>query len=148
MDIALRPVEPRDIPALYAVHRDAMGDYVVATWGTWDPGLQRRFFEDRLARGRMQVVEVDGALAGIWETSERKSSLHLENVELASWVQRMGIGTRLVSGLQQQAEARDMPVTLQVLLVNPAFGLYRRLGFFETGRDATHIKMRWEPQQQ
>ncbi|MDZ7726838.1 MAG: GNAT family N-acetyltransferase [Dehalococcoidia bacterium] len=105
MDIALRPVEPRDVPALYAIHRDAIGEYVVATWGAWDNEIQRGYFRDRVARGHMQAIEVDGALAGIWEVGERKASLHLENIELASWLHRRGIGTHLVQQLQQQADA-------------------------------------------
>lgn len=145
MDISLRPVEAPDVPALYALHRDAMGDYIVATWGPWDDALQRRFFEDRVARGRLQVIEVDGGVAGMWEVQERTQSLHLENIEIASWLHRRGIGRHLLRALQDDARGRGCPVTLQVLHVNPARALYERLGFVVTGEDETHIQMRWDP---
>ncbi len=38
-----------------------------------------------------------------------------------------------------------LPIRLQVLRVNPAQSLYRRLGFEEVGVTTSHILMSWIP---
>jgi ribosomal protein S18 acetylase RimI-like enzyme len=141
----LRPFEMRDAPALYAIHRAAMGDYVVQQWGPWDEALQRQFFEERIALSLMQVIEVTGGIAGIYEWEKMPDALNVVNIEVSPWLQGRGIGTAILRDAQRIAAERGVPVTLQVLKFNPAKRLYERLGFVETGESESHVQMTWRP---
>ena len=140
----MRPFEKRDAPAAYAIHRAAMGEYVVQQWGPWDEALQRQFFEDRIELGLMQVIEVDGGIAGIHEWEMRADALHIVNIEVAPPLQGQGLGTAILRDAQRIAAERGLPVKLQVLKFNPATRLYERLGFVETGRNESHVLTEWQ----
>lgn len=140
---SLRPFELRDAPALYAIHRAAMGDYVVRQWGPWDEALQKPFFQERIDAGLMHAIEVDGGVVGVYEWELRDDALIVVNLEIAPWLQGLGIGTAILRDAQRQAGERGLPVTLQVLKFNPARLLYERLGFRETGETGSHILMEW-----
>ena len=139
----LRPAVESDFEVLYLLHRAAMGGYIIETWGPWNEAVQRPFFEARLERGLLQVVEVDGAVAGILELDDRFAPARVENIELAPEFQNRGIGTALLRGVMASAAERGVEVHLQVLKVNPAQRLYRRLGFEANGETDTHFQMRW-----
>lgn len=63
-------------------------------------------------------------------------------IELLPAFQRQGIGTLLMTRILGAAEARQVPVRLQVLRTNtPARRLYERLGFTVTGQTETHFQM-------
>ena len=143
--IRLRHATGADHDALYAIHRAALGPYVVQTFGPWDDAFQRERFADTMTKGHVEVVEVDGEVAGRLQTRDSGDSVQLINIELAPRFQGRGIGTGLVVNVI--AAAGDRPVTLQVLKVNPARSLYERLGFVLTGETETHFQMRHEPEQ-
>jgi ribosomal protein S18 acetylase RimI-like enzyme len=71
--------------------------------------------------------------------------LYLGNLLIFPEHQSRGIGTTVVQGLLAAAHAEGKPVRLQVLKVNPARGLYARLGFVEVGENETHHLMRALP---
>ena len=139
----LRPATESDLDALYELHRQAMGGYITETWGPWNEAVQRPFFQARLERGLLQVVEVGRALAGILELDDRFSPARVENIELAPDFQNRGIGTALLRDVMDSAAGRGVEVHLQVLKVNPAARLYRRLGFVANGETDTHFQLRW-----
>lgn len=122
-----------------------MGDYIVRQWGPWDEALQRQFFQERIDGGLMQVVEVDGGVAGIYESEWRADGLHVVNLEIAPWLQGKGIGTSILREALREAVSRNMAVKLQVLHFNPARTLYERLGFAVTGETESHTLMEWRP---
>ena len=51
----------------------------------------------------------------------------------------------MIQGLLDEGRTRGVPVELQVIKVNPARGLYERLGFVVAGESETHWEMHWEP---
>lgn len=140
---SLRPPRAEEYEQLYALHRAAMGDYIVRTWGPWDDAQQRGYLDDRYAKGNMLVVEVEGEIAGIFEHEKRGHALFLANIEFLPAYQGRGIGTVLVRGLIADAVTRGLSVELTVLRVNPARRLYERLGFIEYDLTETHHYMRW-----
>lgn len=139
----LRPFEPRDASAVYAIHRAAMGDYVVRQWGPWEEALQKQFFQERIDTGLMHTIEVDGGIVGVYEWELRNDAVVVVNLEIAPWLQGEGIGTAILRDAQRLAADRGLPVKLQVLKFNPARVLYERLGFVEIGETESHILMEW-----
>ena len=142
-DYSLRPARKDEGVALYTIHRAAMESYVEQTWGAWDDAWQRTYFEQHWPDVRL-AIESGGELAGFLALDEQGASIHIVNIELRPEAQRKGIGSAILRAIQQRAELRGMPVTLQVLKVNPARALYERLGFEHTGETETHHQMAWE----
>lgn len=141
---AIRPAQTDEIEPLLTIHRAAMEDYITRTWGPWDDAFQRDYFINHWPDVRL-AIEVSGELAGFLDLDESPERIHIENIEIAPAHQGRGIGTAILSAVQQRAAGRNQPVTLQVLKVNPARRLYDRLGFRQTGETPTHFQMSWEP---
>ncbi len=146
LDYSLRPASKDETEALYAIHRAAMEDYVAQTWGSWDDAWQREYFTSHWPDVRL-AIEASGELAGFVDLDEQGETIHIGNIELRPASQRNGIGSAILKAVQQRAEIKSVPVTLQVLKVNPARALYERLGFEHTGETETHHQMAWRPNQ-
>ena len=146
LDYSLRPASKGETDELYVIHRAAMEDYVAQTWGKWDDPWQREFFATHWPDVRL-AIEASGELAGFLDLDEKGESIYVENIELRPESQGQGIGAAILKAVQQRAETKKVPVTLQVLKVNPARALYERLGFEHTGETETHHLMAWRPTQ-
>ena len=136
----LRQATEADYPFLYRLHAAAMKDSVARTWG-WDEAAQQAMFRERFDPGRQQIVVVDGRDVGVLVVERRPDVLFLGQIQILPAYQRRGLGTAIITALLAGARRDGLPVALQVLKVNPARGLYERLGFAVTGETATHYLM-------
>jgi ribosomal-protein-alanine N-acetyltransferase len=77
-----------------------------------------------------------GALAGFAVASLLPPQAELETIAVASQLQRRGLARQLFAALAAELRtAMVIEIILEVRVSNqPALGLYRRLGFVETGR--------------
>lgn len=73
------------------------------------------------------------------------AELRLVDISLLPEHRSRGVGTRLVTALQDEARERAQELTLSVFAHNPARRFYTRLGFTETGVEGAHVAMRWQP---
>ena len=144
-DLDLRPATPHDEQALYALHREAMRDYVEATWG-WNEEWQRAHFAVHYAPRRNAVIvrRDDDAPLDIGRLS---LTLHwrwifLRDIELIAAERNRGIGSAVVDAVIAMAAARAQHVELNVLACNPARRLYARLGFRIVSDDGVRLRMR------
>jgi len=132
--IALRPAAAADSEFCFQLHKAAMGEYVTAIWG-WDEQRQREFHARGFAPGYWQIITVDGTDAGILIVDYRPAEIYLARIEIHPDYQGLGIGTRLISALIEEAAQRGQDLVLDVLTVNNrAQALYQRLGMKEVGR--------------
>ncbi|MDA0365890.1 MAG: GNAT family N-acetyltransferase [Chloroflexi bacterium] len=142
----LRPARADDFQLLYEINREALQGFVTATWGAWDEAFQQRWCRDHFLPGRAQaILSDDGAVVGYFDAERQPSCWFLHNIVLAPAWHRHGIGASLIRDLLARASEEGVPVELRVLRVNPARGLYERLGFEVTGQTGTHDLMRWVP---
>lgn len=141
----LRDATEADRDWLYALLRASMRDYVVQTWGDWDEAFQHPRFDDRFTTVDQQIVVVDGADVGVLIVHHEATRLVLEEIQLHPEYQSRGIGTAVLRDLLTEAAVATVPVELQVLKVNPARGLYERLGFAVVGETDTHHLMSARP---
>lgn len=139
-DFQLRQATAEDFEFLWNLHRAAMRPYVEETWG-WDEAVQARRFREAFDPTHRQIVIVDGRPAGVLQVDDLPRAVFLANVEIDPAHQRRGVGTALVESVLDRARTLGLPVTLQVLRVNPARRLYERLGFRVTGETGTHVLM-------
>jgi ribosomal protein S18 acetylase RimI-like enzyme len=141
----LRPAEADDFTALFEIHRAAMFELVDRVWG-WDEADQEERFRDYLEDADLQVIDVEGQVAGFVHIVTRQDEIRISNIELAPAYQSQGIGSDIMQKTLAQARELGVPVTLRVLKVNPeARALYDRLGFVHVGETPTHDLLRIDP---
>ena len=141
--LGLRPATPDDEAALYALHREAMRDYVEATWG-WNEEWQRAHFTVHYAPRRNAVIVRGDEAVDIGRLS---LTLHwrwtfLRDIELVAAERNRGIGGAVVDAVIAMAAARSQHVELNVLACNPARRLYARRGFRVVRDDGVRLRMR------
>jgi ribosomal protein S18 acetylase RimI-like enzyme len=144
--VELRPTNPDDYDFVFSVHCAAMRSSVEQIYG-WDADWQARYFREHFDPARRQIIRYCGNDVGYISVEEQKTSLFLNSIAILPSYQGRGIGTTLIRRLQHKARTKGVPVTLQVLKVNPARALYERLGFKVTGETDTHYRMIWSSNQ-
>ncbi len=142
MPVSLRAATPHDVEFLWSLHRDTMRAYVESIWG-WVESEQRERFLKHFEPPHRCIVELEGKPIGLWHVEWHTDHVFLASVEILPAHQSHGVGSGLIRDLLEQARERRLPVRLRVLLGNPAEHLYKRLGFFESGRSETHVHMVW-----
>lgn len=143
MRITFRQIKIKDFEFLWQLQNAALKKYIAATWG-WDEAWQRRHFAEHFNERRNgAIVVVGGKDAGYLWISEKETETVLISIHLLPEFQNRGIGTKLIKDVLAQSKAKNKPVRLQVLKVNPARNLYEKLGFKVSGETGTHFLMRF-----
>jgi RimJ/RimL family protein N-acetyltransferase len=140
-DCALTPAGAADEDRLFALHREAMHDYVDTTWG-WDEAWQRDFFARAYAPGRHALIVRGETLVGRICLSRHWRRLFLRDIELVAAERNRGLGTAIIRAVLELAHSEQRAVELIVLKCNPAQRLYARLGFSVVGDDGARLTMR------
>ncbi len=141
--LTTRPCVPEDADFVFSLMEKTTRDYVIATFGAWDPQWQRERFNQRFVPGNIRILRLDGQDIGILWVEEKDGTLFLGNLHILPELQRRGLGTAAVRIFLGDADERGLDATLQVLRVNPARRFYERLGFRITGETETHFLMRF-----
>lgn len=136
----LRTATSEDLAFLYRLHVATMKDYVAQTWG-WDDDFQKERFKAKFDPSGRQILVVDGQDVGVLYVEQKSTEVFLAVIEISPQCQGRGLGTRVIKDIVSEANSRGLPVTLQVLKVNPARRLYERLGFKIVGETETHFRM-------
>lgn len=136
----LRQATEADYAFLFHLYQASMKDYVIQTWG-WDEAGQQVLFREHFDPVRYQIVGVNGRDVGVLSVKQQPDTLVLANLQILPDSQKQGLGTAIIKTLLRQASQQGVPVSLQVLKVNPAYKLYERLGFTVIGETDTHYLM-------
>jgi ribosomal protein S18 acetylase RimI-like enzyme len=143
MNVTRRPATGADTPIAREAHHGAYREPVTRQFGRWDEAQQDVFFARDWADAVFEVLEVDGVPCGYACIEERDEDFHVREIVVHPNFQGRGIGTAVLRETQERARARGVPVVLGTFLTNRAVGLYRRLGFRETGSTDIHVLMEW-----
>ena len=146
--LALRPASRDDEQRLFELHREAMREYVEATWG-WDENWQRAYFADVYAPARNVLIVRDGArfadddeLVGRICLTRSWRRVFLRDIEIVPPERNRGLGSAILAAVLEMARSRNGFVELIVLKCNPARRLYTRFGFSVVGNDGARLTMR------
>jgi GNAT superfamily N-acetyltransferase len=140
----LRGARRDDEDFLFALHRDAMRDYVAATWG-WDEAWQRRHFAANYAPERQAIIVRGGSVGsdvGRISLTQHWRKIFLRDIELMGPDRNQGVGTAILTAVLAMARDSHRYVELRVLRCNPAQRLYMRLGFQVVEDDGARLRMR------
>lgn len=146
MKFTLRPALEQDYAWLWMLKRLTMRPYVEQTWGGWDETAQEEYFRQNFVAANIRVIVVEGRDVGLLHVEREPEAIFLANIQLLPEFQNHGLGTAVVRGVLEDAQAAGLPVRLQVLKPNHAARrLYERLGFEVTEESGTHHQMRAAP---
>jgi ribosomal protein S18 acetylase RimI-like enzyme len=141
----LRAATAADREWLWQTKTRCLRDYIEQTWGVWDEDTQRARFDASFEAEEIQVISQAGRDAGFIAAKHESGEVRLFNIMIAPEFQKNGLGTAVLRELLAAAQARRVPVRLQVMKVNPARRLYERLGFTVFEETPTHFRMAWRP---
>ncbi len=80
------------------------------------------------------LIEVGGQRVGLLKYKKDPKTVQVIQLQISPEFQRKGYGRRVMEHVMAQSKGKTM--TLSVLKKNPALGLYRRLGFIQSGEDS------------
>ncbi|MGB7972806.1 MAG: GNAT family N-acetyltransferase [Roseiarcus sp.] len=150
-NIEIRPAVLKDAAGIRSLTRAAYAQWV-ALIGR-EPLPMQADYERAVAEHTIDLLIVDGALAGLVETILRPDHLWIENVAVAPEQQGRGFGRLLLDHVERRAlQSRRREIRL---LTNQAFAanlaLYAKLGYAVDrtesfrGGIAVHMRKRIEP---
>lgn len=79
---------------------------------------------------------------GVTSIKGTSKSLHIRQLQILPKYQGQGIGSKVLLVVKKKALQLQLPITLNVLLKNPARGLYLRHGFQIEGKNNIEFQMR------
>ncbi|TYK64924.1 GNAT family N-acetyltransferase [Colwellia echini] len=79
---------------------------------------------------------------GVVALDNTHKSLHIRQLQIMPKYQRKGIGSKVISVVKKRALQLRLPITLNVLLKNPARGLYLRHGFQVEKKNRLEFQLR------
>ena len=142
-----RQATPEDKEFLYCLNRAAYEDLVRKQFGEWDEAWQRQYFERKWEPQKYEIVEQAGRRIGALSVLRTNEEVRILEIQLLPEFQGRGIGSELLQREFRYADARAVPVRLQVLRENRAKTLDERLGFQICGETDTHFLMARRGQQ-
>ena len=94
------------------------------------------------------VILFNETRAGRVIHSTEHGDLHLIDLAVLSEFRNLGIGTEILKWLFVKSLRTRLPIRFYVEKMNPAFGLYERLGFKVVADVTSHFQMEWRPEKQ
>lgn len=91
------------------------------------------------------IIYKDNEQIGLVKFALLDDRLHIRQFQILPAFHNYGIGTRVLSLLKKKAQERNLAITLNVLLANPALKLYQRQGFQIENETQLEYQMRWLP---
>jgi ribosomal protein S18 acetylase RimI-like enzyme len=136
-----------DIEFASAVHHRAYREVVVRHYGPWNEETQDELFDAAWTGAAHEIILRDDVPVGYLCVEEDSDEIHLREIVIDPEFQEQGIGSIVLKEIIERARVRHVPVRLRTHLTNRAANLYRRMGFEECGRTASHILMEWNREQ-
>lgn len=84
-----------------------------------------------------------GEPIGLLKLGLLSKSLHIRQFQILPKFHGLGIGSKVLEVVKKKADALTLPITLNVLLNNPAKQLYLRHGFIVEHKNDFEYHMKW-----
>lgn len=152
--ISFRVINDEDKTFLQQVYADSRAwEFELTHWSDKDREdfLKRQFdIQDKVYKSTYlgavhRIIQLDGTDIGRLIVDRRDEVMHIIDISILSGFRGRGIGGDILKSLLNEAQGGKVPVTLSVEKDNPAYHLYRSLGFQQTGLSGHHISMKWLP---
>jgi ribosomal protein S18 acetylase RimI-like enzyme len=141
MDVRLRACRTQDFTFARGLYFETMRWAIERLFG-WDETHQEESFAGWFQPDEVSIITADGADVGWIQQRPEREAIFLGSIYVIPTMQGKGIGTHVIRTLIGLARSRSQAVTLAVMKINPAVGLYERLGFRITSEDEYKLYMR------
>ncbi|MFT5760283.1 MAG: ribosomal protein S18 acetylase RimI-like enzyme [Alteromonadaceae bacterium] len=139
--IGFRRAVTTDVDFLLTLRKAAMNEHLlragIALSEKYHLSRINEFFNDS------HLILRDKHTVGLLKLGVLASSLHIRQLQVLPEYHRLGIGSYVMEVVKKQALKLNLPITLSVLLENPAKSLYLRHGFIVTEKNDFEYKMSW-----
>jgi ribosomal protein S18 acetylase RimI-like enzyme len=136
----LRQATTTDYGFVYLVKIRAFKEYIEQTWG-WNENWQKDYHKKNFNPAVTQIITLNKQDVGLLIVTREKNEIRVNEIYLLPEFQKQGIGTNILKEIIREAKTSKKRIWLQVLKVNPAINLYRRLGFRVIGETDVHLQM-------
>ena len=152
--LALRPETDADLPFLMQVYSSTRADELAIVPWTKEQkraflvqqfGAQRSHYRAHFPDSAFDLIELRGKPIGRLYLDERETRVHVIDIALIPDNRDAGIGTLILTAIQDRARARGKGVGIFVERINPAKSLYDRLGFKVIREEDIYLEMDWAP---
>lgn len=127
VSITFRKADKEDIYFLLALRKQTMDGYLadagIVTSESYHLERINEHYEDS------NIILCDGQVIGLLKLGLLPTSLHIRQFQILPEFQSRGIGAKVLELVKRKAHEQSLPITLNVLLKNPAKSLYERAGF-------------------
>ena len=153
LSLRLRRITPEDDSFLAGLYASTRADELAVTgWSEEERAtFCRRQFDAQTAHYRenypgasLQVIERDGASIGRLYVAHWEGEIRIMDIAILPEHRGSGIGSQLLSELQDEARSAGKTLTIHVERFNPALRLYERLGFKMIEDKGVYLLMEWE----
>ncbi|MFF3029726.1 GNAT family N-acetyltransferase [Streptomyces rubiginosohelvolus] len=134
----LRQGVPEDVEAIAELRAEVMRPDLERL-GRYDEHRVRQRLREAYAPEHTSVIEAAGSFAGCVALRPAGDGWWLEHFYLSPALQGRGIGSAVLRGALDRADAERIPVRLDVLQGSPARRLYERHGFTLCREDAVDV---------
>jgi ribosomal protein S18 acetylase RimI-like enzyme len=152
MVLSRRPVTDADRPLLFQVYASTRADELKLVPWTEEQKLafvrqqfeaQDTYYRENYRDTTWEVVLADGAPAGRIYVARWPQEIRVIDIALLPEFRGGGLGTRLLTEVLDEARTAGKPVRIHVEVMNPARGLYERLGFRQVADQGVYLMMEW-----
>jgi len=88
------------------------------------------------------IIQRNGQPIGLLKLGVLSDRIHIRQLQISPEFHRLGIGSKVLKVVKKYGVKLKRPVTLNVLLANPALGLYQRHGFEIENKNELEYQMR------
>lgn len=135
--VVFRSIAAGDIPFLFQLYASTREDVVGLPWTPEQKhaflvqqfNAQHTHYQQHYAGADFLILQSRGVDFGRMYLHRTPKEHRLMEITLLPEHRNQGFGTHLMEVLIQQAQEADLPLTLHVETFNPAYQLYRKLGF-------------------
>ena len=138
-NITFRPKTENDLEFLFQVYYSTREDELAITGWTQieiEEFLRMQFrlqhtqyMENYKLNGSFDIILVDGIPAGRLYVNRGTQEIRIIDIALLKEFRKKGIGGHIMTDLIQEADHKNLSISLHVEVNNPALKLYERLGF-------------------
>jgi GNAT superfamily N-acetyltransferase len=93
------------------------------------------------------IISYQNKAIGLLKLGLFADKIHLRQFQLLPQYQGLGIGSRVLELVKRKAQEKQLAITLNVLLKNPAKQFYLRHDFVVMDSNKLEYQMRWQCQQ-
>ena len=108
--------------------------------------MQSHHYHNHYPGADFAVIEKDGTPIGRLYLWRRTQDIHIIDISLLPFARNRGLGSALLTALQDEARHDGKTISLHVEMFNPARQLYRRSGFHLVSDTPPYYRMEWREQ--